>query len=318
MSSLIDSSMTNHNGVADMNNDFTPMNHATINYNSDIDEAGTQKRKTKERANDQRSERVQIGPNPETTEPEEILVSSPEPVEEPSEAPEKNKDDEILVSRSIAKIAKRESSLRKKEEELKQKERQLEHLFALSAELERNPQSVVQKLGIDPDKLYATDVERKREEEQQRIRHLEEKIDILTRSIEERESSFERRQRTDRWESDFSSEFSKEDFTVVRAWDPSGGMVRKLVADRFNRTGKLMSPTRALEILKNDIESKLENINKSRPQKKQQQSPHPRQVKSIETSSVSVASRDTRPYTRLNDQEDIDRITAKYKDLMSR
>lgn len=237
-----------------------------------------------------------------------------------AEVPETLSDDESSrkeddYDRRLFKLAKRDQSLRAKEKELKEYEKKLSGLMQLAEELDRDPGAVIQKLGVDPDKLYMSQLEKEKQTEAQRIRQLEQKLEDVQRSFEQKQAEQEARSKGERWESDFEESFSKEDYAMVRAWDPTGGIVRKIVSDRYEKTGKLMSPWKALDILQSQISDRVGKISAlSSGEKQRPESPQARnKTRTVKPTGNVQPQRAMREL--LSDEEDMERITQKYLTL---
>lgn len=229
--------------------------------------------------------------------------------EEPHQDEEEEEDPPHLkFQKSFSRLAKKDASIRKRERELADRERRLEGVYALAEELERDPAAAIARLGIDPDKIYMNQVERQREEEESRIRYLEGKIEDLHRSMDYKHRQMEVRAKGNQWEDDFEEDFDRDEFSAVKSWDPSGNMIRKMVADRYRKTGKLMSPGRALEIFKERIEERLSRINGAHK---------PSGAQRGKTLTPAMGESPARAsFGHLSDEEDMERITRKYMDLM--
>lgn len=271
--------------------------------------------------------------------------------EEPAKAAvaaEEDPDDKTeeldRVSRGLSKLARKDAALREKEKSLKEQESKLEKLLAFAQELEEDPASAISKLGLDADKLYATEFEKKQREELTKVERLEKRLDEMREELKKKETETEIRTKGDRWESDFTKNFDDDQYKLVKAWDPTGGIVRKLVADRYHQTGKLMSPWKALGILQEQIHDKMSRMSPAQVQEKKQESKQKsneiakstqsldagefspsvktnasQQSRKGNTIPANVGSSPTRMSRELlSDDEDMERISRKYEQLLRR
>lgn len=300
--------------------DFNPLAEATQEFRSL--EENTDKRKAQTRK--QMQEEFQAPAKQDLPGQDEAPQPAEASNDEPSDTPKE--DEDLAYTKHVARLARREAQMRQQEQRLNEQRRyqeeqqkRLEHLLRVAEDLERDPASVVEKLGVDPEKLYMSELERQRAQEADRVARIERKIEEQERIIQEQRQQFELRQKTQRWESDFKSVFDKDEYALVKAWDPQGNLVRDLVADRMRSTGRLMRPESAMEILRDQITDRIKQLGfdpTTRGAKAAEAAPAPRTRQKPQTVPTDRGGASGRYQLQtLDDNADMERIVNKYRGI---
>ena len=243
---------------------------------------------------------------------------APESVAEPKLAAEKKADDvSDKWDEKFSRLTKLESKLRSEKQAMKAQAQELAELANFRKELAEDPARAIARLGVSPDSIFAEHAKQEAEKPGRELEQLKAEIRQEMQAFRESQHRSEMQRRGDEWDARFSSEFSAPDYAVVKAWDPNGDLVRQHVIEHYKESGEILTPTQALGIIKTELASKVEALKKAGIFGNTGEATEARkgvkaQQKTITTTADDYSSRRA-PY--LDDDADIERLTAKYAHL---
>lgn len=265
---------------------------------------------------------MNLGPeSAQAVAPQEAAAKQQAPQTDAPQAQEaESKADEAADkwAKKFAQLNAMDRQARARAQELKAKEQSLAEVEALRERLLTNPLDTILELGIDPDKLYERKVVSESEKPKQELEQLKAELRRELDAIKQESTNAKLMAQGARWDAEYEALTSSDDYKIVKAWDPTGDAIREHVAEEYHKTGILLTPGQVLKTIKGSIEEKLNALQSAGLYAQPATTGSARGTASNmahrKPQTLTNAVDDTPSYrtSKLDDEDDMERITAKY------
>lgn len=197
-------------------------------------------------------------PAPETpaAAPAEKPASTPEP--EQRATPDVGESQDRWAKR-FEELSAKDAEVRAREQALKASEREMEQIRALKSELQSNPATALQKLGLTFDDIVKRHLNEGKADPLDETAKLQKQLEAQQKEFEEYRRAQSGQQRAREWEAELQRELKKDEWELARAWGAEDE-ASALAAAHFEQTGNLLTPDVVLSKVSEKLHGRLKNL----------------------------------------------------------